>query len=165
MYMKFAQSSLIALTLGLATPALAQDLSEDVSDAVGAAETAGVTDMIVNGDEVTVFVPSNEALSAAPQEELNALMEDTDQLASVIQGYAVSGTVMAEDVIQMAEDAGGSTNVETLGGGSLMVEVDGDTVMVGPEGGPMTTVVDTDLQVGNVTMHVIDTAFMPDTGM
>ena len=43
--------------------------------------------------------------------------------------------------------------------------VEGDTVMVGPSEDAMATVVTPDLQLGNVTIHVIDTAFLPSMEM
>ena len=127
--------------------------------AVDAATGAGVVDMLASGDSVTVFVPTNDALAGAPQEELNSLLGDSEQLASVIQGYAVEGTVMAADVIEMAGEE--PAEVTTLGGGTLTIMVEGDTVMVGPSEGSMATVTRTDLQIGNVTVHTIDTAFLP----
>ena len=161
MTMRLVHSSIAALAIGFAAPAFAQDLPENIDTAVGAAESAGIVEMIVGGEEVTVFVPSNDALSAAPQEELGALQEDSARLAEVIQGYAVSGTVMAADAMQLAMDGGGTATVDSLAGTPLTIMVEGDTVMVGPEGGTMATVTEADRQVGNVTIHVIDTAFLP----
>ena len=163
MLSRLAQTSLVAVSLGLAAPALAQDATppEEISGAVEAAQSAGAVDALVGGDPVTVFVPTNDALAAAPQDALADLTSDPERLATVIQGYAVPGTVMAADAMSMATDAGGSTTVESLGGGTLTVMVEGDSVMVGPEGGTMATVVTPDLQLGNVTIHVIDTAFLP----
>jgi uncharacterized surface protein with fasciclin (FAS1) repeats len=143
----------------LAVPALSQDVPEEIGTAVEAAGAAGVIETLTSGGEVTVFVPTNDAVSAAPQDALSGLLEDTDMLAQVIQGYAVEGTVMASDVMGMES---GST-VSTLGGGELIVMVDGDTVMVGPSEEAMATVVTPDLQFGNITIHVIDTAFLPTT--
>ena len=161
MLSRFAQTSLLVLATSLAAPALAQDVPEEISSSVEAAQTAGVVETLVSGDPVTVFVPTNDALAAAPQDALTDLMGDTERLAEVIQGYAVSGTVMAADAATMATDAGGSTTVETLGGGMLTVMAEGDTVMVGPSEDTMATVVTPDLSLGNVTIHVIDTAFLP----
>ena len=161
MLSRLARTSLVALAMGLAAPAFAQDVPEEISTAVDAAQTAGVVETLVSGDPVTVFVPTNDAIAAAPQDALTDLTSDPERLAEVIQGYAVSGTVMASDAMTMATDAGGSTTVETLGGGTLTVMVDGETVMVGPSEDAMATVVTPDLSLGNVTIHVIDTAFLP----
>ena len=151
--------------LALAVPAFAQDVPEEVSTAVGAADSAGVIETLVAGGEVTVFVPTNEAVEAAPQDALSGLLEDTDELAKVIQGYAIEGTVMAADAIALAEGSDGPVEVDTLGGGTLMVMVQDGSVMVGPNEDTMATVVTPDLQIGNITIHVIDTAFMPNMDM
>ena len=161
MFSTLTRTSIVAVTMGLAAPAFAQDVPEEIGQAVDAASTAGVVETLTSGDPYTVFVPSNDAIGAAPQEELTALMEDSEQLAQVIQGYAIEGNVMAADAMSMAEEAGGSTTVETLGGGMLTVMVEGDTVMVGPSEDTMATVVTPDLSLGSVTIHVIDTAFLP----
>ena len=156
------RASAAALAAALAVPALAQDVPEAIGSAVDAAQSAGVVETLTGGGEFTVFVPTNDAVSATPQDALTELTGDTERLASVIQGYAVEGTVMAADVISMAEEAGGSTSVDTLGGGSLTVMVEDGTVMVGPSEDAMATVVTPDLQLGSVTIHVIDTAFLPN---
>ena len=163
MLARLAQTSLVALTMGLAAPALAQDATppEEISNAVDAAQTAGVVDALLAGGEVTVFVPTNDALAAAPQDALSDLTSDPERLATVIQGYAVEGKVMAADAMTMATDAGGSTTVDSLAGTPLTVMVEGDSVMVGPSEDAMATVVTPDLEIGNVTIHVIDTAFLP----
>ena len=159
------RTSIVAVTMGLAAPAFAQDVPEEIGVAVDAATAAGVVETLTSGDPYTVFVPTNDALTAAPQEELTALLEDPEQLSQVIQGYAIEGNVMAADAVSMATDAGGSTTVATLGGGELTVMVDGDTVMVGPSEDAMATVVTPDLSLGSVTIHVIDTAFLPTPAM
>ena len=163
MLSRLAQTSLVALAMGVGAPAMAQDATppEEISNAVDAAQTAGVLETLVSGEPVTVFVPTNDALAAAPQDALSDLTSDPERLAEVIQGYAVEGTVMAADAMSMAEDAGGSTTVDSLGGGTLTIMVEGDSVMVGPSEDAMATVVTPDLQLGTVTIHVIDTAFLP----
>lgn len=154
-----AISAAVVASLGFV--AVAQDVPAEISAAVEAAQAAGVVDALVGGDPVTVFVPTNDAVAGAPEEALADLLEDQDRLAEVIQGYAVSGTVMAADAIALAQDAGGEAMVETLGGGELTIQSDGEQVMVGT-GDAMATVVTPDLSIGNVTIHVIDGVFLPN---
>ena len=143
------------------TPALAQETPpEEISTAVGAAETAGVLETLTSGGEVTVFVPTNDAIAAAPQDALNEILADPERLAEVIQGYAVSGTVMASDAMELA--SGGPASVDTLGGGTLEVSVEGEQVMLKGQGDTMATVTTPDLQFGNITIHVIDAAILPN---
>ena len=151
--------TLVAATVLFTGVVIAQNVPEEIGNAVDAANKSGVVETLVSGGEVTVFVPTNDALAAAPQDPLSSLLEDSEELASVISGYAIEGTVMASDVMGMAGEE--PTEVTTLGGGTLMIMVDGDTVMVGPSEDTMATVTRTDLQIGNVTVHTIDTAFLP----
>ena len=164
MLRNFAYATCAAGALAFAMPALAQDAPpEEISTAVGAAETAGVLETLMSGGEVTVFVPTNDALAAAPQDQLNEILGDPEMLAQVIQGYAVSGAVMAADVMEMAAD--GPADVDTMGGGTLQISVEGEQVMVKGEGDTMATVVTPDLQFGNITIHVIDAAVLPGGAM
>lgn len=163
MFKTFAYSTLAAASLAVAAPALAQDVPEEISMAVESAETTGVLETLLGAGEVTVFVPTNDALAAAPQEQLSGLMADSEALAMVIQNYAVEGTVLAADVIEMAGEEG--TEVTTLGGGTLNIMVTDGNVMVGSGGEATATVVTPDLQFGTITVHVIDTAFLPAEAM
>lgn len=160
----FAHATLAAASIAVAAPAFAQEAApEEISQAVEAAQTTGVLDTLLAGGEVTVFVPTNDALAAAPQDALANLMADQEALANVIQGYAVEGNVMAADAIEMAGEEG--TEVTTLGGGTLMIQAMDGNVMVGSGEDSMATVVTPDLQFGTITVHVIDTAFLPSDAM
>ena len=168
MLMTAARTSLAAAAaaLALAVPAFAQETPPaEISAAVEAAQAAGVLDTLLQGGEVTVFVPTNDALAAAPQDALNEIVSNPERLAQVIQGYAVEGTVMAADVTQMATDAGGSTMVTTMGGNDLEISVMDGQVMVKGIGDTTATVVTPDLQFGNITIHVIDAAVLPNEAM
>lgn len=161
----FRQATTTVLTAGalaFAAPVLAQETPpEEISTAVEAADTAGIIETLVSGGEVTVFVPSNDALTAAPQDALQTVLADPSLLTTVIQGYAIDGTVMAADATQMISDNGGTLEVESLGGSMLTLTLDGETISVSGEGDTMATVVTPDLQFGNVTIHVIDGAILP----
>lgn len=146
-------SVLAIAAASLAIPALAQDVPEEIGSAVDAASAAGVVEALAGMGEVTVFVPTNDAIAAAPGE-----VPSGEALATLIQGYAVEGTVMAADAVEMTAD--GEATVDSLAGTSLTISSEDGSVMVG-SGETMATVVTPDLQLGNVTIHVIDTAFLP----
>ncbi|TFL19990.1 fasciclin domain-containing protein [Jannaschia formosa] len=157
-------SLLSAGTLALTAPAFAQDAPPaEISRAVEAAETAGVLETILAGGEVTVFVPTNEALASAPQEVLGEVLGDPERLAAVIQGYAVEGTVMAADAEQAILAGEGVFEVESLGGTMLALTMDGDVISVAGAGETVALVVTPDIQFGNVTIHTIGSAILPGT--
>jgi uncharacterized surface protein with fasciclin (FAS1) repeats len=144
----------------LALPAAAQDVPAEIGTAVEAAEDTGMIAALVEFGPVTVFVPTNDAIAAAPQDPLNDLLANPDALADVIRGYAVPGTVLAADAIALAE--AGPAEVESVGGGTLTIMVEDGMVMVGPDADSLATVITPDLTLGNVTVHVIDGAFLPE---
>ena len=148
-----------ALSVALfAAPAFAQDADlSGVSMAVEQAQAAGLADAITGGEALTVFVPTNDALQAAPADALKGIMDDQSKLASVIQYYAIPGNVMAADAAAMTE----ATKVKTLNGEELTIQaVDGKVTLTG-SGGGTATVVTPDIKVGNVVLHVIDGAPLP----
>lgn len=154
-----------ALAFTLAGPAAtfnaaAQDADlSQVSMAVNAAQAAGLADQLTSGDAVTVFVPTNAALEGLPTEALAGVRGDLDKLKQVITYYAVPGTVMAKDVMDMTKD--GESKVKTLGGSELTLMQSDSKVMVKGATGEA-TVTATDIKLGNVTVHVIDGAILPD---
>ena len=161
MHLSFARHALLAVPLAIAAPALAQDVPEEIGTAVEAADTAGVVETLVADGPVTVFVPTNDAIAAAPQDALSELLADPDRLGEVIRGYAVTGKLTAADATELASNTGGSTVLDTLAGGTLTLTAEGGTVMVGPSEDAMATVTTPDLEFGDMTVHVIDTAFLP----
>lgn len=159
-----APMAIAAASFAIAAPAFAQEVPPDaISRAVDAAQTTGVLDALLAGGGVTVFVPSDDALAAAPQDILASLMADAEALASVIRGHAIEGNVTAADVIDMAGEDG--TEVTTLDGSTLRLSVEDGDVMVSGKGDTMATVVTPDLQFGTITVHVIDAAILPDDGL
>ena len=151
-----------ALTLAVAVaPATAMKhaMSEkDISLAVGAAEAAGLADALTAGP-VTVFVPTNEALEALPTDKLEAIRGDLDTLKKTIQAYAISGEVTAEKAMEMTKDD--QATVDTLGGTKItLMQKDGKLMLQGGMG--TATVVGTDMKLGNVLVHFIDGAILPE---
>jgi uncharacterized surface protein with fasciclin (FAS1) repeats len=157
-----ASSLILASALALATPVLAQDgPPEEISTAVGAAETAGVLETLMGAGEVTVFVPTNDAITAAPEDVMGEVLGSPDLLASVIQGYAVEGKIMAADAMTAIEESDGTFEVESLGGTMLALTLDGDVISVAGVGETVATVTQADIEFGNITVHVIDAAILP----
>jgi uncharacterized surface protein with fasciclin (FAS1) repeats len=154
-------TALVAAALALTGPAFAQDVPSEISTAVEAAETAGIISALTGGGEVTVFVPTNDAIAAAPQDLLGQVLADPEVLASVIQGYAVEGKIMAADATQLLTENDGTLEVESLGGTMLALTLDGDVISVAGVGETIATVVTPDIEFGNITIHVIDAAILP----
>ena len=134
------------------------DLS-GVSTAVEAAVTAGLEDAIAATDGMTVFVPSNDAIAAGPQDAISGLLENPGELSAVITYYAVPGKVMAADAIALAE--AGPATVQTVNGADLTIKVMDGNVMIEGATGATATVVTPDIEIGNVVVHVVDGLVLP----
>ena len=162
MAFKLAAAAAVSAAL-LAAPAFAQepDLS-GVSTAIEAANAAGLADAIASTDGMTVFVPSNDAISAGPQDAISSLLADPEQLSSVITYYAIPAKLMAADVISQAEAEGGSIMPETVNGETLTISVMDGNVMIEGATGATATVVTPDIEIGNVVLHVVDGLVLPE---
>jgi uncharacterized surface protein with fasciclin (FAS1) repeats len=114
------------------------------STLVSAVEAAGLVDALNGEGPFTVFAPTDEAFA---EEDLD--MNDTESLADILKYHVASGEYMAADVVNMTE-------IETLEGGDLSVEVVDGAVMVG--GANVTA---TDILCSNGVIHVIDAVLMP----
>ncbi len=96
--------------------------SPDLSEFKAAVETAGLLDAINGPDVITVFAPSNPAFA-----QLRAgvggpeLLNDPAALAAVLRNHIVTGQVLMSGLTA-------STDLPTLGGGTLTVDAQAGTV-------------------------------------
>lgn len=159
MFSKYIAAGALALSL-TAAPAFAQDVDTTaVSTSVEAAQSAGLAETITSAEALTVFVPTNDALAAAPQDKLTEITGNADMLKSVISYYAIPQAVSAQQAMDMTKD--GEVEVETLGGGKLTLMTQDGKVMIKGAGGGTATVTQPDVKVGNVTLHIIDATVLP----
>jgi len=103
---------------------------------------------LVDSDEFTFFAPDDEAFRTLDGDDIADLLADPEQFADVLRRHVVGRTIDAAELAEM-------TSVETEGGTTLDVSVDGDTVMVGDA-----TVTRTDIDVDNGVVHVVDRVFV-----
>ncbi|SFP37322.1 fasciclin domain-containing protein [Tranquillimonas alkanivorans] len=158
----------IALTAAtaMATPVLAAEHSMDGMDIVDTAveagnfttlatalEAAGLVETLKGEGPFTVFAPTDAAFEALPEGTVEGLLEDTDQLTSILTYHVVPGSVMSGDL------SDGMT-AETVNGEPIEISIDGDTVMV--NGATVTTA---DIEASNGVIHVIDSVLMPGESM
>lgn len=58
-----------------------------------ALRTAGLTDLLKSGGPYMLFIPTDEAFAALPEEELDALMADPEALADLLRNHIVEAYV------------------------------------------------------------------------
>lgn len=125
--------------------------SGDFSILVTALEAAGLVKALQAEGPFTVFAPTDEAFAALPEGTVEALLEDTEALKSILLYHVVNGKVLAADVVGLDGE-----DVETLSGETFAVTIDGNDVMVNDA-----KVVTTDIEGSNGVIHVIDSVILP----
>ncbi|WP_026552871.1 fasciclin domain-containing protein [Arthrobacter sp. H20] len=103
----------------------------------------------LNGDEFTVFAPTDDAFAKIDAETLDTLGTDADLLSSILTYHVVPGQLSPDEV------AGTHT---TVNGAELTVEGMGDEITVGEDG---SAVVCGGVMTQNATVYMVDTVLMP----
>lgn len=137
----------------VATAASNNPLLTTLVTAVGEAELGDT----LNGLEgATVFAPINPAFDAFSEEDLNALLEDTETLTAVLT------THVAGENLELA-DLEAQGTVTTVAENELTLDFSGEgelPTVTAPDG-TTAQVVCGNVQTANATVHLIDTVLMP----
>ncbi|GGR57935.1 hypothetical protein GCM10008959_19550 [Deinococcus seoulensis] len=119
------------------------------STLLAAVQAAGLTDTLNGPGPFTVFAPTNAAFAKIPKADLDALLNDPEQLKAVLLYHVVSGKVTAAQVMNMS-------SATTVNGADVSVSTSGGKVMI--DGA---TVTKANVMASNGVIHVIDTVLMP----
>ncbi|WP_412026789.1 fasciclin domain-containing protein [Deinococcus yunweiensis] len=119
------------------------------STLLAAVEAAGLTATLSGAGPFTVFAPTNAAFAKIPQADLDALLNNPEQLRAVLLYHVVPGRVTAAQVMNL-------TTAKTVNGANVNVSMMGSSVMINDS-----TVTQADISASNGVIHVIDTVLMP----
>jgi uncharacterized surface protein with fasciclin (FAS1) repeats len=131
--------------------------------AAGTAAVTTLTQLVVksgllltlrDGGPFTVFAPVNEAFAALPPETLTAVVEDNATLTKVLTLHVVPGVYKTTDLM----DLDGQT-LTTVEGGKLLVQMDGDNIVVGGA-----TIVVPDIMASNGVVQAVDSVIAKANG-
>ena len=153
----FAAVTSYTITPATSAPAANEDIvavasgNSDFSTLVAALTAAELVEALQGAGPFTVFAPNNAAFAKLPAGTVDDLLkpENKAKLTAILKNHVVSGKVMAAEV-----KAG---PVPTLGGGDVVIVVEGGEVKYGDA-----MVVGTDVLASNGVIHVIDTVVVPD---
>ena len=123
-----------------------------LSTLVTAVTEAGLVDTLNSDGPFTIFAPANDAFAAIPEDDLEAVLADTDLLTSILTLHVVAGEQLSSaDLAEM-------DSVTTVNGQDITLEVaaDGSLLVNG-----QATVGCADIQTANATVHIIDAVLMP----
>ena len=137
--------------------------NENFTTLVAAVTAADLVETLSSEGPFTVFAPVNSAFDALPAGTVESLLEPSskDALSGLLTYHVVSGKYMAADVIKAITDNNGSFDVKTVQGGTIVLSLNGDKVMLEDEKGNMATVVMADVAASNGVIHAIDGVVMP----
>eukprot|EP00761_Pharyngomonas_kirbyi_P007052 gb/GECH01007061.1/.p1 GENE.gb/GECH01007061.1/~~gb/GECH01007061.1/.p1 ORF type:complete len:328 (+),score=74.83 gb/GECH01007061.1/:1-984(+) len=127
--------------------------SDNLSTLETALTTANLTKPFQGGWEAstlyTVFAPSNSAFGDLPDGALQDLLDNPQQLSSVLTYHVVEGVFFSAGLSD-------GITVTTLQGEEVTISISGSTVMVNDA-----TVTQADVTAENGVVHIIDEVLMP----
>ena len=127
-----------------------------LSSFVDAVEAAGLTDTLNGAGPFTIFAPSNEAIAKIPQADLDAILGNVEQLASILNFHVIDGqSLTAADLAAAGEET-------TVNGAPLEFSVSPDGSLV--INGTGATVSCSNITVANGIIHIIDSLLVPPAG-
>ncbi len=117
---------------------------------MAALNATNLTDALKGDGPFTVFAPTDDAFAALPNETIEALQNDTEALSQILLYHVADGKLMAEDVANL-------TNITTLQGSNITVNVteDGRVFVDDAE------IIVADVEASNGVIHVIDAVLVP----
>jgi|GEM_PF-557924 uncharacterized surface protein with fasciclin (FAS1) repeats len=124
----------------------------NLSTLVTAIEEAGLDEVLAGAGPFTVFAPTDAAFDALPPATLDALLQDREELTSVLTYHVAAGRFTSDNLTA-------TQVVRTVQGENVNVTVEAGRVRVD---GAMVT--QADIQGSNGVIHVIDAVLLPPAG-
>ncbi len=137
--------------------------NENFTTLVAAVKAADLVETLSSEGPFTVFAPVNSAFEALPAGTVESLLkpENKEALTGLLTYHVVAGKYMAGDVVKAINGNKGAFSVKTVQGGTIILSLNGDKVMLKDEKGNMAIVVIADVAASNGVIHAIDTVVMP----
>jgi uncharacterized surface protein with fasciclin (FAS1) repeats len=137
--------------------------SADHTTLVAAVQAAGLVETLSGEGPFTVFAPTNAAFDALPEGTVETLLEpeNLELLQTILTCHVMAGTALSTDIVGMAAEGGGSFDIDTVGGCTFTVTVDGDMVMITDGEDRVANVTIADVIQSNGVIHVIDSVLLP----
>lgn len=130
---------------------------------VAAVKAANLVETLQGDGPFTVFAPTDAAFAKLPEGTVGELVKPANRytLTSILTYHVVAGEFKASDVLSLVNRHGGSATIPTVQGGELTASLSGGELILTDEKGQRIAVTQTDLDVSNGVIHVIDGVLMP----
>jgi transforming growth factor-beta-induced protein len=119
------------------------------STLVTALEAAGLVETLQGEGPFTVFAPTDEAFAKLPAGTVEALLNDPEQLKSILLYHVLAGKVMASDAKMINE-------AETASGEMIVITSQGEMLKINDS-----QVIIADVEASNGVIHAIDAVLLP----
>jgi transforming growth factor-beta-induced protein len=116
---------------------------------IAAVEAAELDDDLAGPGPLTVLAPTDDAFAALPEGTVEALLADVPTLSAILSLHVTEGRAYSDTVATLTE-------IETLGGETVEVTVEGGKVFIGGA-----EVIVADIIARNGVIHVIDAVILP----
>ena len=128
-----------------------------------AAKAAGLDGTLAGPGPYTVLVPGDDAFAKLPAGTTDAWGQPAARadVTRVLTYHILPGTILAEDIGKAIDNAKGSAQLATMGGGILTATKDGGKIVLTDGAGAKATVTKADDRFSNGVVHHIDTVLMP----
>ncbi|XP_044219118.1 transforming growth factor-beta-induced protein ig-h3 [Thunnus albacares] len=128
------------------------DVDEDLETLRTAIAAAGLTSILENEGQYTIFAPTNEAFEKIPPETLNRILGDPVALKDLLNYHILKNMQCAESIVS-------GTPMETLQGTVLEVGCDGDQLTLNGKA----IITKKDRLGTNGVIHYINELLIPDS--
>ena len=112
---------------------------------------ADLVDTLNGAEALTVFAPTDDAFSAIPEKDLNAVLADKETLTAILTHHVIGEQLDPEAVVG---------EQDTLNGDTLTIEGDTDGMTV-QNGDTPANVLCGNIPTANATVYVVDAVLMP----
>ncbi|OCC14079.1 fasciclin domain-containing protein [Streptomyces sp. PTY087I2] len=129
--------------------ATAASNNPELSTLVDAVKKADLVDTLNNAENITVFAPTNAAFEKIPQADLEALLNDKDQLTKVLTYHVVGEKVTTQQMEDGTFKTLEGSDLTTKGSGTAFTVNDSSKIVCG------------DVPTANATVNLVDTVLMP----
>lgn len=112
-------------------------------------EEAGLTESLAEEGPFTLFAPTDNVFEDLPPGALETLSQDQDLLLSILNYHVTDGSLLAEDLVDMA-------NIPTFNGEAITITVTNDGVLLNTA-----QITVSNIGTTNGIIHVIDDLLIP----
>ncbi|MFE9236401.1 fasciclin domain-containing protein [Streptomyces sp. NPDC006856] len=129
--------------------ATAASNNPELSTLVEAVKQADLVDTLNNAEGITVFAPTNAAFEKIPQADLDALLNDKDQLTKVLTYHVVGEKITTQQMEDGTFKTLEGSDLTTKGSGTEFTVNDSSKIVCG------------NVPTANATVNLVDTVLMP----